>query len=116
VNGNEQNTNDTSRTWYRLRDEMTGEDKGFIGPDGTTRETDEGTEGKIREAFSRDLITMDNQVVDELAGVCFDGVCMIGPSDPEHASLVLKNLGALTGLRPEPTDEPGKEAGTPHPE
>jgi len=89
---------------------MTGEDKGYIAPDGATRDTDDGTAEKVREAFSRDLITMDNQVVEELGGVCFDGVCTVAPSDPQHASMVLRNLGALTGLRPEKVendDDPG---------
>jgi hypothetical protein len=36
--------------------------------------------------------------------MCFDGVCSIGPSDPAHDALVLKNLGALAGLRPERAD------------
>jgi len=95
---------------------MTGQDKGYISPDGETRETDEVTATKVREAFSRDLIAMENEVVEELAGVCFDGVCTIGPSDPAHNQLVLRNLGALTGLRPERIDEPDEEAGTTHPD
>jgi hypothetical protein len=95
---------------------MTGEDKGLIAPDGTTRETDEDTTRKVRDAFSRELITMENEVVEELGGVCFDGVCTIGPSDPAHNQMVLRNLGALTGLRPEPIEEPNEETGTTHPD
>lgn len=95
---------------------MTGEDKGLIAQSGETRNTDEDTARKVQDAFSRDLITMDNEVVEEMGGVCFDGVCTIGPSDPAHNALVLQNLGALTGLRPERIDEPDEEAGTIHPD
>lgn len=90
---------------------MTEEDKGFIADDGETRDVDDATAGKVREAFGRDLLVKENEVVEELAGVCFDGVCSIGPADPAHNALVLRNLGALTGLRPERVeDEP--ESGT----
>jgi len=95
---------------------MTGQDKGFIAPGGETRDADADTVEKVRQAFSRDLITMDNEVVEELGGVCFDGVCTIAPTDPNHAALVLRNLGALTGLRPELTDESGEEASATHPD
>lgn len=84
---------------------MTEEDKGFIATDGETRGTDEVTAGKVREAFARDLLVKDDEVVAELGGVCFDGVCTIGPADPTHNALVLRNLGALTGLRPEPATD-----------
>lgn len=84
---------------------MTEEDKGFIAADGETRDADEATANKVRDAFARDLLVKDDEVVAELGGVCFDGVCTIGPADPAHNALVLRNLGALTGLRPEPAGD-----------
>lgn len=102
MNGNE---HDDHGTWYRLKDEMTEQDKGYINDTGETRETDDETAGKVRDAFSRDLIVQENEVVEELGGVCYDGVCTIGPNDPQHNRMVLQNLGALTGLRPEPVSD-----------
>lgn len=84
---------------------MTGQDKGFITAGGEVREADEETTAKVRDAFAKDLIVMENEVVEEFGGVCFDGVCTIGPSDPGHNAMVLRNLGALTGLRPERADD-----------
>jgi hypothetical protein len=84
---------------------MTGEPKGFITADGATRDTDAETGRKVQEAFATDLIVKDGEVPAELGGVCFDGVCSIGPTDPAHNRLVLQNLGALTGLRPERAGE-----------
>lgn len=84
---------------------MTEEDKGLIATDGETRGADEATADKVRDAFARDLLVKDDEVVAELGGVCFDGVCTIAQSDPAHNALVLRNLGALTGLRPERVDE-----------
>lgn len=90
---------------------MTGEPKGFITADGVTRETDATTGQKVQDAFSTDLLVQDGQVLEELGGVCFDGVCSIGPADPAHNRMVLQNLGALTGLRPERTDEDDDKSG-----
>lgn len=90
---------------------MTGQDKGYIAPDGEVRDTDAETASKVRQAFGRDLIVKEDEVVDELGGACFDGVCTIGPSDPTHHTQVLRNLGALTGLRPENVDEDTAESG-----
>jgi hypothetical protein len=84
---------------------MTGEPKGFITADGATRDTDAETSTKVQEAFSSDLLVKDGEVPEEFGGVCFDGVCSIGPADPAHNRLVLQNLGALTGLRPERASE-----------
>jgi hypothetical protein len=84
---------------------MTGEPKGFVTADGATKGTDPMTEQKVHDAFATDLLVRDDQVLEELGGVCFDGVCSIGPADPAHNRMVLQNLGALTGLRPERTDE-----------
>lgn len=99
----------TNRDWYLLKDETTDETVGYIDTEGNTRETDAETTARVREAFDRDLIVQDDEVVDEL-GMCFDGVCSIGPADPGHDALVLRNLGALTGLRPEaPTEEVSQE-------
>jgi hypothetical protein len=80
---------------------MTGEPKGFITANGATRDTDAETRRKVLDAFSADLLVKDGEVPEEFGGVCFDGVCSIGPTDPAHNRLVLQNLGALTGLRPE---------------
>lgn len=102
MNGNDKNTN--KKDWYLLKDEMTDRTVGYIDADGNTRDTDDATEAKVREAFNRDLLVEDGEVVEEL-GMCFGGVCSIGPSDPGHDALVMKNLGALTGLRPEPPTE-----------
>jgi hypothetical protein len=90
---------------------MTGQDKGFMTADGEVREADDETTAKVRDAFAKDLIVMDDEVVEELGGVCFDGVCTIGPSDPAHNAMVLRNLGALTGLRPERPDNTDDESG-----
>lgn len=85
---------------------MTGQEKGRITADGEVRDADNETAAKVREAFAKDLIVKEDEVVEELGGVCFDGVCTVGPSDPAHNAMVLRNLGALTGLRPERADEP----------
>jgi hypothetical protein len=120
VNGHEQDpethSDEQADAWYRIRDEMTGEPKGFITKDGETRETDRETTQKVQTAFARDLITKDNEVVEELGGVCFDGVCTIAPIDPAHNRMVLQNLGALTGLRPERVGEKDDDTGTNHPD
>lgn len=85
--------------WYLLEDEMTGETAGYIDDQGNTRDTTSDTAERVRKAFKRDLLVRDDDVVEEL-GTCFDGICSIGPGDAEHDALVLRNLGALTGLRP----------------
>lgn len=86
--------------WYMLKDEMSDTSVGYINASGDTRGTDSGTTHRVTEAFNKDLLVKDGDVVDEL-GMCFDGVCSIGPADPGHDQMVLRNLGALTGLRPE---------------
>ena len=91
---------------------MTGQDKGYMTPDGEVRDTDEETAGKVREAFGKDLIVKDGEVVEELGGVCFGDVCTVGPADPAHNAMVLQNLGALTGLRPEQAEEREDETGS----
>lgn len=116
MNGHEKDHDEQAEAWYRIRDEMTGEAKGFITADGETRDADTETAQKVQAAFAKDLMARDNEVVEELGGVCFDGVCTIAPTDPAHNLLVLQNLGALTGLRPERIDEPDEEAGTTHPD
>jgi hypothetical protein len=83
-----------------LKDEMTDEPAGLIDADGNTRETAPDIAARVRQAFDSELMVRDGEVVEEL-GICFDGVCSIGPADPQHNALVLRNLGALTGLRPE---------------
>jgi hypothetical protein len=86
-----------------LRDELTEEPVGYINAHGETRDTDPGTTERVERAFARELLVQNDEVVEEL-GMCFDGVCSIGPGDPAHDALVLKNLGALAGLRPERTE------------
>lgn len=95
--------------WYVLKNEMTDEPAGLIDADGNTWETSPDTEARVRRAFQCELLVQDGKVVDEL-GICFDGVCSIGPADPQHDALVLKNLGALTGFRPESRAETSEEA------
>jgi hypothetical protein len=90
---------------------MTGQDKGRITADGEVMDADDETIARVREAFARDLIVKDDEVVDELGGACFDGVCTVGPSDPQHNAMVLRNLGALTGLRPERGEDAAPENG-----
>jgi hypothetical protein len=87
-----------------LKDELTDEPAGLIDADGNTRETGPETEARVRQAFDHELLVRDGEVLEEL-GICFDGVCSIGPADPRHDALVLRNLGALTGLRPETRSE-----------
>ena len=104
MSGNEkQPTSD--HEWYVLKDEMTDEPAGLIDADGNTRDADPETETRVRQAFNRELLVRDGEVVEEL-GMCFEGVCSIVPGDPEHDALVLRNLGALTGLRPEKPRNP----------
>lgn len=102
MNGNDpqQPTNDRPQEWLVLKDEMTDDVVGYIDTSGHTRDTDPETEARVRGAFGRELLVQNGEVVEEL-GMCFDGVCSIGPADPDHDALVLRNLGALTGLRPE---------------
>lgn len=103
MSGNDQqHIND--HEWYVLKEEMTDSPRGLIDVHGNTRETDADTAARVREAYDRELLVQDGEVVEEL-GICFDGVCSIGPSDPQHDALVLRNLGALTGLRPEARTE-----------
>lgn len=100
MSGNEPNPN---HEWYVLKDEMTDEPAGLIDAHGNTREASPEIEARVREAFDRDLLVRDGEVLEDL-GMCFDGICAVTPDDPEHDALVLKNLGALTGLRPEHRD------------
>lgn len=104
MSGNEQQQTD-NHEWYVLKDELTDKPAGLIDADGNTRETDSETEARVRQAFNRELLVRDGEVLEDL-GMCFDGVCSIGPSDPEHDALVLRNLGALAGLRPEKAQKP----------
>lgn len=90
--------------WYMLKDEMTDETVGSINASGETRNTDAETTERVTQAFNKDLLVRDGEVIEEF-GICADGVCSIGPADPEHDQMVLRNLGALTGLRPEPRDD-----------
>lgn len=113
MNGNAPENESRDDVWYQLEDEMTEQPKGFVNANGETREADTDTAKKVREAFSSDLIVKDDEVVEELGGVCFDGVCTIAPNDPGHNKMVLRNLGALTGLRPSRVNEPDAESGNP---
>ena len=97
----------TDEEWLVLRDEMTDEPVGYVNAHGETRDTDPATAERVGQAFSRELLVQDGEVVEEL-GMCFGGVCSIGPADPAHDALVLKNLGALTGLRPERQEREGR--------
>lgn len=90
---------------------MTGQDRGRITADGEVMDADDETIARVREAFAQDLIVKDDEVIDELVGACFDGVCTVGPADPQHNAMVLRNLGALTGLRPERGDDDAAEIG-----
>ncbi len=112
MSGNDRKTtNDDGR--YVLQDEITGGTAGYIDREGNTRATNPEVEERVRNAFDHELLVHDGDVVDEL-GICFDGVCSIGPGDPAHDALVLRNLGALTGLRPgaqlDPADDPSEPA------
>ena len=98
MSGNDRKTMNDDE-WYVFQDEMTGETAGYIDRHGNTRATDPDIDDRVRNAFAREILVRDGDVVEEL-GICFDGVCSIGPSDPSHDALVLKNLGALTGLQP----------------
>jgi len=99
VSGNDHQQSE-NHEWYVLKEELTDSPRGLIDIHGNTRETDADTAARVRQAYDRELLVRDGEVVEEL-GICFDGVCSIGPSDPQHDALVLRNLGALTGLRPE---------------
>jgi coproporphyrinogen III oxidase len=112
VTGNAADKKQVGKTWYQVRDEMTDEPKGYITVDGETRDMDEQTSKSVQDAFGQDLMVRDGEVLEELGGVCFDGVCTIAPGDPDHNQMVLRNLGALTGLRPSASgtdDEIGNE-------
>jgi len=100
VSGNEPNN---EREWYVLKDEATEETAGLVDAHGNTRDASPETRTRVRQAFDRDLLVREGEVLEDL-GMCFDGVCAVTPGDPEHDALVLKNLGALTGLRPEHRD------------
>ena len=112
MSGNDRTTTNDDE-WYVLQDEMTGETAGYIDLEGNTRAADPEVEERVRNAFDRELLVRDGDVVDEL-GICFDGVCSTGPADPTHDALVLRNLGALTGLRPvaalDHADDPNETA------
>jgi len=114
VNGNAADNHHNEKTWYQVRDEMTDEPKGYVSADGETRDMDEETVKTVQDAYARDLMLKDGEVVEELGGVCFDGVCTIGPADPEHNQMVLRNLGALTGLRPSAPDDEGNSGKESH--
>lgn len=101
MSGNDPNND---HEWYVLKDEETEESAGFVDAHGNLREASPETEARVRGAFDRDLLVKDGEVLEEL-GMCFDGVCAITPNDPEHDALVLRNLGALAGLRPERSDD-----------
>jgi hypothetical protein len=107
VSGDERNTANDGQ-WYLLEEEMTGETVGYIDDKGNTRATTPDTAERVRKAFSRNLLIQGDDVVEEL-GICFDGICSVGPSDAEHDALVLRNLGALTGLRPATSRELGDD-------
>lgn len=97
-----------SEEWYILRDEATDQPVGYISDSGDTRDADAATTERVYRAFQTHLLVQDGNVVEEL-GMCFDRVCSIGPADPEHDQMVLRNLGALTGLRPEAQQDPGND-------
>jgi hypothetical protein len=113
VTGNAADKNRKEKTWYQVRDEMTDEPKGYITVDGETRDMDEQTNKTVQDAFRRGLLVQDGEVLEELGGVCFDGVCTIAPGDPEHNQMVLRNLGALTGLRPAASETDEKTGNEP---
>ncbi len=100
MTGSDPRTRNDDGGWLLLRDELTEEPVGYVNAHGETRETDPATAERVERAFARELLVQDDEVVEEL-GMCFDGVCSIGPGDPAHDALVLKNLGSLAGLRPE---------------
>lgn len=113
MNGNAPDSEHEPEFWYPVHDEMTGEPKGFITSDGRTRDMDNETKTKIENAFGKDLMVQEDEVVEELGGVCYGGVCTVTPNDPGHNRMVLQNLGALTGLRPSQPEEAVEESGTP---
>ena len=75
---------------------MTGETAGQIDADGNTGETGPDTTAHLGKALGP-----GGEATEEF-GICFDGICSIGPSDPEHGALVIKHLGALSGHGQEP--------------
>ena len=98
----------TDEEWLVLRDELTDEQVGYVNAHGETRDTDPATTERVQRAFGRELLVQNDEVVEEL-GMCFADVCSIGPADPAHDALVLKNLGALAGLRPERQEHPADD-------
>lgn len=88
---------------------MTDQPVGYIDEHGNTKDATPEAEERVRKAFDRDLLVKDGEMLDEL-GMCFDGVCAVRPADPEHDALVLRNLGALSGLRPEPASDDDAES------
>lgn len=96
--------------WYVVKDETTDESVGLIDTHGNTREMTAENQSRVQNAFKRELLVKNGEVAADL-GMCFDSVCSVTPGDPQHDALVLKNLGALAGLRPEhKTDDPAELA------
>lgn len=83
-----------------MKDEITGETAGQIDADGNTGETDSDTTARLGKALDP-----GGEATEEF-GICFGGVCSTGPRDPGHDALVMKHLGALTGLRPRAKRDP----------
>jgi hypothetical protein len=86
---------------YDLIDVETGRVVGRMRADGAVVAGGDRVRTLITEAFGRDLIVRDGEVIEEL-GVCFFDVETVRPGDPGHAAAVVRNLGALAGLLPRP--------------
>jgi hypothetical protein len=100
VSGSERNTGRASHnTWYDLVDPVTEQVVGQVTRQGEVRSDDPDVERRVRAAFSRELLTRNDEVAEEL-GVCFADIATVGPDDAAHHDLVFRNLGALTGLIP----------------
>lgn len=82
-----------------LVDLETGEVVGRLLPDGRVRSGDPAVVARVAQAFAREVLVRDGQIVEEL-DVCFADVETLRPGDPRHAGIVLRNLALLAGLLP----------------
>lgn len=92
---------DETPQFVDLVDPASGETVGRLRANGNVISDDQHVIAAVERAFQRELLVRDGELVEEL-GICFADVETVQPGDPQHATLIRRNLFALTGYLPAP--------------
>lgn len=105
MSGNVTPAGDPSDEWFDLVDLASGRIVGQVTRNGQVRHAEPGITRRINAAFDRELMLRDEAIAEEL-GVCFSDVETVASDDGRHNDLIFRNLGLLSGLVPQQSNEP----------